>query len=285
MLNFLSFHIIDFNPCNLQCRIKRYSGYIFEGIGIVGMQGEAPTHPKLLDWLANEFIARGYSIKAMHRRIMLSKTYQLAVTRNADNASLDAGNSMYWRFDRRRLDAESIRDSMLALGGNLDLKRPGAHPFPPKDKWKFTAHHQFKAVYPSNHRSVYLMVQRLHPHPYLSIFNGPDAGQSTAARDKSAVPLQSLFMLNSPFVHKQAQGFASRLIKASSDQGRRLQLAFEQVYARPPGEVETKRLAEFSERPMKILSAENIPAPKRELEVWSGIARILLTSNEFIYVD
>jgi len=250
-----------------------------------GMQGEAPSHPELLDFLAKQFIDRGWSIKAMHRLIMSSKTYQLAVAHNADNAAKDAGNSMYWRFDRRRLDAESIRDSMLALGGNLDLKRPGPHPFPPKDKWKFTAHHQFKAVYPSKHRSVYLMVQRLHPHPYLSLFNGPDAGQSTAARDKSAVPLQSLFMLNSKFVHAQAAGLAAQLIKNTQDPQQRIKLAFEQVYARPATDPEIKSLLRFADMINNQLSAEKVAANKRELETWSSICRSLLTSNEFIYVN
>ena len=136
-----------------------------------GLQGTPPTHPELLDWLATQFIASDWSIKAMHRLIMSSETYQLAAAHDADNVAIDSGNQYYWRFDRRRLDAEWIRDSMLLLGGDLDLNRPRAHPFPTKDKWKWTAHRQFKAVYPSNHRSVYLMVQRLHPHPFLSIFD------------------------------------------------------------------------------------------------------------------
>ena len=103
------------------------------------------------------------------------------------------------------LDAEALRDTLLDLGGSLDSTRPGPHPFPAATAWHFTAHHQFKAVYASNHRSVYLMVQRLHPHPYLRIFNGPDTSMTTAVRDGSSVPLQALFLLNSPFVHEQSR--------------------------------------------------------------------------------
>ena len=128
-----------------------------------GFRGTPPTHPELLDWLANEFIASGWSIKSLHRTIMLSKTYQLASDTDGRNAEVDSGNRWYWRFDRRRLDAESLRDTILMLSGTLDLNRPGPHPFPEPSKWRYTAHHQFNQVcYPSDHRSVYLMVQRLH---------------------------------------------------------------------------------------------------------------------------
>jgi hypothetical protein len=171
------------------------------------------------------------------------------------------------------------------LGGNLDLNRPGPHPFPPKNKWKWTAHHQFKAVYPSNHRSVYLMVQRLHPHPYLSLFNSPDTSSSTAVRDTSTVALQSLFMLNSDFVHKQAQGLAAQLIKTTSDSRERIKRVFERVYARPPSKSESEALMTYHNRYRDALRTEKLNADKQALALWSSISRILLTSNEFIYVN
>ncbi|MDH3719769.1 MAG: DUF1553 domain-containing protein, partial [Planctomycetota bacterium] len=250
-----------------------------------GFQGEAPTHPDLLDWLARDLIDSGWSIKHMHRRIMSSKTYQLASTDHAGNAAVDGDNRWYWRFDRRRLDAESLRDSMLALGGHLDLARPGPHPFPPVNKWGFTAHHQFKAVYPSNRRSVYLMVQRLHPHPYLSLFNGPDTSSSTAVRDQSTVSTQSLFMLNSGFVHKQAEGLAARLIAAPSDPSERIELAYELVYARPPTEDDIGRMLAYHDRYVETLADEKIDANRLDHQAWSSIARMMLASNEFIYVN
>ena len=169
-----------------------------------GLRGAPPTHPELLDWLARAFIDSGWSIKAMHRTIMLSKAYRLAPEIDSADAEADTGNAWYWRFDRRPLDAEALRDTLLDLAGRLDRSRPGPHPFPPLSAWHFTAHHQFKAVYPSDHRSVYLMVQRLHPHPYLALFNGPDTSLSTAVRDDAFLPMQALFLLNSPFVHEQA---------------------------------------------------------------------------------
>src|SRR5204862_6857818 len=123
------------------------------------------------------------------------------------------GTAGIWRSERRPLDAEALRDTLLELGGRLDRSRPGPHPFPPERSWSFTAHHQFKAVYPSNHRSVYLMVQRLQPHPYLALFNGPDTRLSTAARDDAFLPLHALFLLNSPFVHHPPRRFPQPLLQ------------------------------------------------------------------------
>src|SRR4029077_13772474 len=161
------------------------------------------------------FVDSGWSIKALHRLILLSRTYQLSSSHDEANAVRDPGNRWYWRFDRRRLDAEAIRDTMLALSGKLDLSRPGPHPFPPMDKWTWTQHNPFKEVYPSDHRSVYLMTQRLQRNPFLAIFDGPDTNLTPAARSSSTVPLQALFFLNSPFFQEQAKGFARRIIAAA----------------------------------------------------------------------
>ncbi len=250
-----------------------------------GFRGTPPTHPELLDWLARAFIDSGWSIKAMHRTIMLSKTYQLASAHDASNAEADAGNLLYWRFDRRRLDAEALRDTLLTLGGNLETGRPGPHPFPPPKRWTFTAHHQFKAVYPSNHRSVYLMVQRLHPHPYLALFNGPDTSMSTPVRDASTVPLQALYLLNSEFVHDQASRFARLLLDTSSDATSRIDLAYQKTFARPASEAERTRALAFVEQYQSALEQEGSPADRRELDSWTSFVRLLLASNEFYFID
>ncbi|WZP00281.1 PSD1 and planctomycete cytochrome C domain-containing protein [Isosphaeraceae bacterium EP7] len=250
-----------------------------------GLRGTPPTHPELLDELARQFVESGWSIKAMHRRIMLSRTYQLATVHDSAAFEADAGNTWYWRGDRRQLDAESLRDSLLALGGDLDLSRPGPHAFPPVAKWTYTAHHQFKAVYPSNHRSVYLMVQRLHAHPYLSLFNGPDTSMTTPVRDASAVPLQSLFLLNNPFVHEQAERFAKTLIASSGDQSVRVDLAFRRVYARGPSAAELAKSTTFLAAYEAALDREGVAADRRPVEAWASLARSLLASNEFHYVD
>ncbi len=118
------------------------------------------------------------------------------------------------RIPRRRLDAESIRDTLLALGGNLDSSPAGPHPFPPQHDWNFTQHNPFKAVYDTNRRSVYLMTQRIQRHPFLAIFDGADPSASTPARTTSTTPLQSLYLLNDPFVHEQSRRVADRVMHA-----------------------------------------------------------------------
>ena len=137
---------------------------------------------------------------------------QIRVRAVAANARIDVANDFLWRFDRRRLDAESIRDTLLVVGGNLDRTPGGAHPFPAMAAWNFTQHNPFKAVYDSDRRSVYLMTQRIQRHPYLALFDGPDTNASTAVRLTSTTPLQALFLMNDPFVHEQAKRFAARLL-------------------------------------------------------------------------
>jgi hypothetical protein len=251
-----------------------------------GFRGTPPTHPELLDWLAGELISSGWSLKAMHRRILLSSTYQLSTERDEDQMAVDAGNTWYWRFDRRRLDAEALRDTVLALGGSLDLSRPGPHPFPEPTAWRFTAHKQFNpACYPSNHRSVYLMVQRLHAHPYLSLFNGPDASLSTPVRDRSTVPLQALFLLNNELTFEQSSGFARQLIAAYSEAEDRIRAAFLSALARPPAGEELSRCREFLERYAASLAEEGVDPVLRENESWAALCRTLIASNEFFYLE
>src|SRR5262249_56190305 len=109
-----------------------------------GRQGQPPSHPELLDWLATRFVRSGWSVKAMHRLMVLSSAYRLA---SADPVQADPENVLLSRFTRRRLDAETIRDTLLALGGVLDRSPGGPHPFPPVHTWNFTQHKPFKAVY------------------------------------------------------------------------------------------------------------------------------------------
>lgn len=251
-----------------------------------GLRGAAPTHPELLDWLAQKLIDSDWSVKALHRAIMLSKTYQLSSELDVQNSQIDSGNMWYWRFDRRRLDAESLRDSILLLGGTLDLSRPGPHPFPEPKKWRYTAHHQFNDVcYPSNHRSVYLMVQRLHAHPYLSLFNGADPSLSTASRDNSTVPLQALYLLNNSFVHEQAEKLAGRILVESNDMPTRINSATLQVYCRPATIVELERWTKFINAYQLALADEGLSEDAREHTTWSAVSRSMLASNEFFFLD
>jgi len=250
-----------------------------------GRRGEGPTHPELLDYLAAVFVENGWSVKALHRMIVLSKTYQMASAFDGGNAALDGGNKWYWRFERRRLDAEAIRDSLLAVSGTLDQHRPGAQPFPPITQWSWTQHNPFKDVYPTNHRSVYLMTQRLQKHPYLALFDGPDTNMTAERRSSSTVPLQALFWMNSPMMRQISEAFARRLLTATPDQTGRIRLAFQLAYARPPGSEEVQRGSDYLQRYRAELQKTGLPPDQAETEAWTSYARVLLGANEFVYID
>jgi hypothetical protein len=278
------------HPLTARVMVNRIWQHHF-GRGIVatpsnfGLRGEEPTHPELLDWLAARFIDEGWSIKTMHRLILTSKAYQLSSLDDPHNAALDPANRTFWHFERRRLDAEAIRDAMLAIADHLDRSRPGPHPFPPMASWGWTQHNPFKAVYSSNRRSVYLMTQRLQRHPYLGLFDGPDTNHSTDVRSAATVPLQALYLMNDPFVAEQAEGLAHRLLASSNDDRTRITLAHELAWGRPPRAEELDNGSEYLQRYAEALSHAGGPADRIVLEAWTSYARILLTANEFFYID
>jgi hypothetical protein len=250
-----------------------------------GLRGEPPSHPELLDWLASRFVEPGWSVKDIHREIVLSQTYQLSSDLDTSNAAVDPGNRWYWQYPRRRLDAESIRDAMLAVSGRLETQHSQCHPFPPIAAWRWTQHDAFKAIYPTNQRSVYLMTQRLVKHPYLAIFDGPDTNMSTDVRSHSTVPLQALYLMNNPFVQHQARGFADRLIASASEPGARIKLAFLLAWGREPEPSESSRAISFLEDSLAVLSTIDSRRESIETEAWTRLAKVLLTANEFLYVD
>ena len=270
------------NPLPARVMANRLWQHHF-GRGIVptpndfGKQGRPATHPELLDHLAAKFREGGWSMKAMHRLIMLSRTYRMSSQRDEASLAADPTNERLSSFPRLRLDAESIRDTLLLLGGNLDTTPAGEHPFPPQNEWNFTQHNAFKAVYPSNHRSVYLMTQRIQRHPFLAIFDGADPSASTAARTTSTTPLQALFLLNDSLVHEQAGRIADRLLKSASDDSQRVKSAYELLFARPPTADEESAATEF-------LANARRSAPDAN-EAWNAYVRVLLRLNEFVYLD
>ena len=239
-----------------------------------GARGEPPTHPELLDWLAARFVASGYSVKDMHRLIMGTAAYQRSSALDEAAVTADPENRWLGRFSRRRLTAEEIRDSLLAASGNLDLTPAEAHPFPPEAGWTYTQHNPFVAVYDTNRRSTYLMVQRQRRHPYLALFDGADPNASTGRRQTTTVPTQALFFLNDPFFHAQASAFAERLIPLNDDDDVRVERAYRLLFQREPSSREREQAAAFL-----------ASYPGSTAEKWSALARVFLASNEFVYVD
>ncbi len=271
------------NPLTARVMVNRIWQHHF-GEGLVrspnnfGKQGRPPTHPELLDYLADQFVRSGWSVKAMHRMILLSRTYQLSSDENSGDRAIDPANESLWRYDRRRLNAEAIRDSLLAVSGALDRTPAGPQPFPPQNAWNFTQHNPFQAVYETNHRSVYLMTQRLRRHPFLALFDGADPNASTAQRNTTTVPTQALFFLNDPFVHAEADKFAARLLQGAADDAGRIDLAHRLAYGRPATLDET-RAGELYIRKYEQESKDGASA------AWASYCRVLFAADEFIYID
>lgn len=278
------------NPLTARVMVNRIWQHHF-GKGLVttpsnfGRRGAPPTHPELLDYLADTFVRSGWSVKAMHRLILNSATWQQACVESGPVVAADPGNLRYARFDRRRLDAESLRDSILAIAGTLNTNRPGPHPFPPIEDWHWTQHNPFKTFYESSARSVYLMRQRLQRHPYLGLFDAPDANTSTDVRTTATVPLQALYFLNSSFLKEAARDWARRLTGSTRPAEAGLALAIEQAWGRRPRPGEVKRGQEFLEEYRQAAQDAGLGSAEAEAEAWASYARVMFSSNEFIYVD
>jgi hypothetical protein len=278
------------NPLTARVMVNRLWQFHF-GRGLVstpndfGTRGQAPTHPELLDYLATRFMESGWSIKAMHRLILMSQTWQLAGTEVAESRRVDPGNDLYWRFNRIRLDAESIRDSLLFVSGDLDETPAEPHPFPPQHTWGWSQHNPFVAVYDTRRRSVYLMQQRLRRNPYLALFDGADPSSSTGVRLLSTTPLQALFAMNDPLAHSTSAKFAERILAVAKDDPARISFGWQAAFNRSPEEDEQKRTLEFLQKYREKLAALNTPANEIDLKVWSAVSRSLMSSNEFLFVD
>jgi hypothetical protein len=278
------------NPLIARVMVNRIWHYHF-GKGIVqtpsdfGLQGRRPTHPEVLDYLAARFVESGWSLKAMHRLIMLSRTYRLASDEHEANARIDVANDYLWQFPRQRLDAESIRDSILAVSGSLDRTPGGPHPFPEQPSWNFTQHNPFKAVYDTNRRSVYLMTQRIQRHPFLSLFDGADTNASTARRFTSTTPLQALYLMNDPFIHEQSRKFAARLLAERADDRARVDLAYVLLFARPAEADEHSTAANYLAQVRQALATHGSSTDEQTSKSWASLIRALWMSNEFVYLN
>jgi hypothetical protein len=278
------------NPLTARVMVNRlWQGHFGKGIVATpndfGSRGGAPTHPELLDYLATQFIQSGWSLKAMHRMIMLSHAYQLAATDEARNARMDANNDLLWRFNRRRLSAEELRDAMLVVSGGLDSTVGEAHPFPPESEWRYTQHEQFFAVYETNRRSIYLMQQRQKKHPLMEVFDGADTNINTSPRPLSTTPLQALFLMNNPFVHSQADQLAVRVGMAYETTPQRIEYAFRLAYGRPAKPAEIGEAIVYLQQARQQFQTLGRPADRLTREALASYLRALLGSNEFLYVD
>src|SRR5215510_13825651 len=282
------------NPLTARVMVNRVWEYHF-GKGIAqtpndfGARGKQPTHPELLDWLTTRFIEGGWSIKQMHKLMMLSHAYQRSIDddtkRASPNCTIDVGNDYLWRFNRRRLEAEEIRDSVLAVSGALDRTMGGEHPFPPEQTWRFSQHVQFFAVYDTNRRSVYLMQQRLKKHPFFEVFDGADTNATTDNRAQSVTPVQALFLMNSPFMHDQSDQFAVRVGMAYDGVRERVDYAFRLAYGRAARPEEIREAQKYLLQVRQELMAGNTSPDQLNRKALASYLRVVMSSNEFLYVD
>ena len=267
------------HPLTARVMVNRIWLHLF-GEGIVrtpddfGVYGERPTHPELLDHLATRFMDEGWSIKQLVRAVVLSRTYQLGSDADEELVEADPSNLLQARHNRRRLDAESLRDGMLQVSGQLDLKPADGSIIRHRDILVNLAGNLHQ---PSNQRSVYLCYLRSSPPPELAAFDLPDFTTVTGQRDKSTVPGQALHLYNSPFVIEQADRLSQRVLSETEETESRVRLAFRRVLCREPGETELAQALELVQ-----LTISNV---KSEDKAWASLCQALLVTNEFRYVD
>jgi Protein of unknown function (DUF1553)/Protein of unknown function (DUF1549) len=278
------------NPLTARVMVNRiWEGHFGKGIVATpndfGVRGEPPTHPELLDWLTSRFVESGYSVKAMHRLMMLTRAYQLASADNDADFKKDPKNACLWRFDRRRLEAEEIRDSLLAVSGQLDPTPGGAHPFPPVHQWSYSQHRQFFALYDTNKRSVYLMLQRLRRHPLLELFDQSDPNASTGMRNSSITALQALAFMNNEFVNTQADQFAVRVGMAYDDNPSRIRYAYQLALGRLPSPAEISEGVNYLAKARAALKESDVPAERQPRSALASYLHVLMASDEFLFVD
>jgi hypothetical protein len=269
----------------------------------LGSQGEWPSHPMLLDWLASEFVQSGWDVKQLVQKMVMSHTYRQAVTRRSELMEIDPYNRLLAQASPRRLEAEAIRDNALAISGLLNadyIGGPSAYPYQPSGHYKNiqfpSRRYTSSSDYRQYRRGVYMHWQRTFLHPMLVNFDAPSRDECTADRSPSNSPQQALTLLNDPSFVEASHAFASRLLSEGSDFETILDAAFEHALSRRPhsDEVESLRglyerqLAYYREHPDEaeaFLSIGNTPteAPNSvELAAWSQLCRVILNLHETI---
>jgi hypothetical protein len=237
-----------------------------------GHMGSEPSHPELLDWLAYWFMDNGESLKALHKLIVTSATYQQSSTDNPDLAKIDSDNRYLWRMNRARLDAEQVRDTILYVSGQLDERMGG----PSDQQFYFKDDHspvydytRFDVDSPaSRRRSIYRFIVRSVPDPLMDTLDCPDASLLTGKRNTTITALQALATLNNPFVLKQSEHLANRLTTERKALDAQIRCAFELALHRPPTKAEQTRFTSYAEE-----------------HGLSNACRVLFNSSEFMFID
>jgi hypothetical protein len=245
-----------------------------------GVQGERPTHPELLDWLARRFIASGWSIKELHRLILLSSTYRMAsVHKNVtEYSNLDPENRFLWKFPILRLDAEQSRDAVLATCGRLDLRLNGKS-VPLRNRQFVFDHTSIDHTrYDSLRRATYLPIIRNNLYTWLEQFDYPDPTMPTGSRNQTTVAPQSLLLMNNPLVMDSAEVLADRILTQFSDNTIRLDQIFRVLLGRPPSESEAESCLRYLQRAGDEADHSIVKSH------WASLVQAIVASNDFLYV-
>lgn len=279
------------HPLTSRVMVNRIWRWHF-GRGIVpstdnfGRLGERPTNQPLLDWLARRFIEENWSIKSMHRLMMLSSTYQMSTVFDQTSARVDPENTLLWRMNRRRLEAEAIRDAVMAVGEGLDLRMGGSMLTFRDREYVTSVRNRDSTDYDVNRRAVYLPVIRSSLYDVFQAFDFGDPSVSNGNRQSTVVSPQALFMMNSSVVLEQSSNMAYGLLgKAQLDDAGRIREAYEKALGRLPTVAETDRALRFLARVGRNLNTHEPDDANRLLRAWQSLCRTLVASNEFIYLD
>lgn len=249
-----------------------------------GLLGQPPTHPQLLDWLTQRFAESGTSVKQLHRLIMLSGAYRMS-TRFDDAANVtDPANSFLWRFRRRRLTAEEMRDSVIQLGSGLDEKLGGSLLKVKNRAYVTGSGSNLTDEYETLRRSVYLPVIRSSVYDVLQTFDFPDPAVATGQRQTSTVAPQALMMMNSALVEQQTLALAERLLCMPADKDRITEL-FACVLNRHPEVRETELGLQYVQQALQTSALSKLEPQTAQLRAWQSYCRVLLSSNEFAYIE
>jgi hypothetical protein len=291
------------NPLTARVAVNRLWHHLF-GAGLVrsvdyfGTRGELPTHPALLDYLALRFIEQRWSLKALMREMVLSRTYRMASTANASAEEKDPGNRLLWRMNRRRHEAEAIRDALLAISGQLSRGQGGPSlglDIPgnvngiggPVNPPTYSGHALPASV--RDRRTIYLPLFRKRPEgelEILSVYDFPHPNEITGARASTTVPTQALFLMNSPFLKEQARRTASRLQDAKElDDAGRVARLYLLVFNRPAAVEEVRRALRFLDDFARALALPTSASDNGRREAWAQLCHALLASNEFLFKE
>ncbi len=277
------------HPLTSRVMVNRLWHWHF-GTGLVssvdnfGLLGEKPSHPELLDWLAATFVESGWSMKAMHRHIVLSSTYQMNAAYNEAAFQIDPDNRLHWRHSRRRLEAEALRDTLYVLGGNLDLTIGGTLFAATNRKYVPGYPNAMYDKYDIPRRSIYLPVIRSALYDVLQAFDFADPSFPSGERATTTVAPQALFLMNGKIVHDQTRLWTAKLFadKTLNDAGR-IRRVYLQAFSRSPTDKEITRSLDFVERIESELTRKK--TADAHAQAWQSFCRVIVSANEFVYVE